>query len=434
VARFLIGTIPVVGHINPIIPIVRELIARGHSVQWYTGEQFRMKVEASGAMWRPMKRALSTYGAQGMEAFPERRALQGVDRVKWDIEQVFIPSAAGQADDLREILEDFPADAILCDTMFLGARFLRERGDGPPWAVFNITVLGVSDTAGDAPPLGLGLLPGDGPIARARNRSLHWMSDNVLFRQLHQKYRDARREYGLPEGDGTMVDGVMSPFLWLQGTVPSFEYPHSNLPPQVRFVGALLPDSASQFALPEWWNEVENKQRPVVLVTQGTVSIDVNDLIEPALRALASEDVLVVATTSGTPIDIPLPDNARVASFLPYDRLLPHVDALVTNGSYGTVQHALSYGIPIVASGATEDKMEVCARIEWSGAGVRVKGAPPKEDQIRAAVRRVLVEPAFRDTARRIQGDLQQHDGPKEAAMLLEEIAHTQQPVTSSVA
>lgn len=46
-ARFLVGTLPVVGHINPILPIVRELVSRGHAVQWYTGEQFRLKVESS---------------------------------------------------------------------------------------------------------------------------------------------------------------------------------------------------------------------------------------------------------------------------------------------------------------------------------------------------------------------------------------------------
>ncbi|BDI28816.1 glycosyl transferase [Capsulimonas corticalis] len=431
-ARFLIGTIPVIGHINPIIPIAAELVARGHHVCWYTGEQFRLKVEMTGAAWRPMKRAVSFYGTQGMDAFPERMALQGVDRVRWDIENVFIPDAAKQADDLAEILADFPADAVLCDTMFLGARFLHERDGGPPWAKLNITVLGLPDTAGDAPPLGLGLTPGDGIAARARNRSLHWMSDNVLFRDLHQKYRDARRDYGLPEGNGTLTDDLLSPYLWLQGSVPSFEYPYRNLPPQVHFVGPLLPSSGSSFTLPSWSQEIERKQRPVVLVTQGTISVDPKDLIQPVCRALASEDILVIATTAGAPIDTPVPDNARIASFLPYDRILPHVDAVVTNGSYGTVQHALAYGVPMVASGATEDKIEVCARVEWSGVGVRVKGSPPREDHLRNAVKRVLSDSKFKTAAQRIQSEMQRRDGPKEAATLLEELARTKHPVTAT--
>ncbi|MCW3062773.1 MAG: hypothetical protein JWQ02_4594 [Capsulimonas sp.] len=432
-ARFLIGTIPVMGHINPIIPIASELVTRGHQVQWYTGEQFRLKVEAAGAVWRPMKRAISTYGTQGMDAFPERLHLQGVDRVRWDIENVFIPDAAKQADDLAEILTDFPADAVLCDTSFFGARFLHERGAGPPWAKFNITILGLPDMGGDVPPLGLGLAPGQGIAARARNRSLHWMADNVLFRDLHQKYRDARRAYGLSEGTGTLIDDLLSPYLWLQGSVPSFEYPYRTLPPQVHFVGAILPNTGSYFPLPPWGHELEQKQRPVVLVTQGTVSVETTDLIQPVCRALASEDVLVVATTAGAPIDGPIPGNARVASFLPYDRILPYVDVVVTTGSYGTVQHALSYGVPMVASGATEDKIEVCARVEWSGAGVRLKGTPPSDSQIRSAVQRVLTDPSFRAASQKIQADLRKHDGPKEAATLLEELARTKQPVVTPV-
>jgi UDP:flavonoid glycosyltransferase YjiC (YdhE family) len=31
-ARFLIGTIPVVGHVSPAVPIARELVKRGHEV------------------------------------------------------------------------------------------------------------------------------------------------------------------------------------------------------------------------------------------------------------------------------------------------------------------------------------------------------------------------------------------------------------------
>lgn len=32
-ARFLIATIPFTGHVNPALPIARELVARGHDVR-----------------------------------------------------------------------------------------------------------------------------------------------------------------------------------------------------------------------------------------------------------------------------------------------------------------------------------------------------------------------------------------------------------------
>ena len=100
-------------------------------------------------------------------------------------------------------------------------------------------------------------------------------------------------------------------------------------------------------------------------LTQGTIATASDLLITPALQALAGEDVLVVATTGTQPPESvklePLPANARVEQFIPYNHLLPHVDVMVTNGGYGGVQGALAHGIPIVAAGKTEDKMEVTA-------------------------------------------------------------------------
>jgi UDP:flavonoid glycosyltransferase YjiC (YdhE family) len=39
---------------------------------------------------------------------------------------------------------------------------------------------------------------------------------------------------------------------------------------------------------------------------------------------------------------------------------------MVTNGGYGGVQMALSYGVPLVVAGASEDKPEVAP--VWRGA------------------------------------------------------------------
>ena len=48
-ARFLITTMPFVGHVNPGLPVASRLIERGHEVRWYTGRRFRERVEATGA-------------------------------------------------------------------------------------------------------------------------------------------------------------------------------------------------------------------------------------------------------------------------------------------------------------------------------------------------------------------------------------------------
>jgi UDP:flavonoid glycosyltransferase YjiC (YdhE family) len=45
-ARFLIATLPLTGHVGLGLPIARTLVSRGHDVRWYTGRRFRQDVEA----------------------------------------------------------------------------------------------------------------------------------------------------------------------------------------------------------------------------------------------------------------------------------------------------------------------------------------------------------------------------------------------------
>jgi UDP:flavonoid glycosyltransferase YjiC (YdhE family) len=54
-ARFLIATIPLVGHVNPALPIARQLVERGHEVWWYSGKTLQSKIEATGARFLPIR-------------------------------------------------------------------------------------------------------------------------------------------------------------------------------------------------------------------------------------------------------------------------------------------------------------------------------------------------------------------------------------------
>ena len=124
----------------------------------------------------------------------------------------------------------------------------------------------------------------------------------------------------------------------------------------------------------------------------------------PAIDGLADRDVLVVVSTGGRPQDAvgPIPDNVRVESYLPYDRLLPMVDVIVTNGGYGGVQQALAHGVPLVVAGETEDKVEVSARVGWSGAGINLHANAAAPHQARAMPSTGCCATARSGTAQRI--------------------------------
>jgi len=92
---------------------------------------------------------------------------------------------------------------------------------------------------------------------------------------------------------------------------------------------------------------------------------------------------------------------------------MPKVDVFVTNGGYGSVNHALSEGVPIVIAGTTDDKAFTSARVEWTGAGINLKTDTPSVDQIKEAVQALLKETKYRKCARALQADFAKYKASK---------------------
>jgi MGT family glycosyltransferase len=436
VSRILIGTMPFVGHVNPILAVARRLVERGHDVRWYTGSAFREKVTATGARFVAMDNAADFEDEPMKARYPEIERLRGLDRLKHAIKYIFAEGAVDHYHQLRAILDREPADALLADSAFTAASLVYEAG-GPPWASFN--TLPITLSSRDTAPFGLGIAPSQSPVGRVRNRLLQTLFTRVVFRDTVDYADGVRERLGLPPARKFVFDVGLSPYLFLQGTVPAFEYPRSDLPPQVHFVGPSLPPAGAHFSAPKWWDDLlaaRRDGRPVVHVTQGTVATDAGQLLVPTLRGLAGEDVLVVATTGGRPereigVD-PLPANARVAPFIPHAVLLPFVDVMVTNGGYNGVQVALANGVPLVAAGMSEDKPEVCARVAWAGVGVNLRTSTPSAPRVRQAVRRVLGDARYRARARAMAAEMAGYDAPGRAAELVERLAATGRPVLNA--
>ena len=426
-SRFLFATQPITGHFLPALPIVRTLVERGHEVMWYTGKKFRSKVEAAGATFAPYQDAYDYDDSDYDAAFAGRSAHKGLNQIKFDFIHLFMKQIGPQHHDLQAILSHFPADALVGDPSIFAAFTVNEKG-GPPNATYNITVLGIKGR--DVAPFGLGMLPIDSALGRLRNRLLYGLASNVIFKAVSDEFgRQCQHVGAAPR----KFDGVpVSPYLFLQPTVPACEYPRTDLPPQVHFIGALLPDAPTDFTPPAWWDQVVHKQRPVVLVTQGTVATDVQELVVPTLRALANEDVTVIAAGVKDRAALgsdPLPVNAYVEAFVPFKPLLPHVDVYITNGGYGGVMTALAQGVPVIAGGITEDKPEVGNRLAFSGVGINLKTATPTAEQIGTAVKQVLAEKSYQQQAQAMQRELGRYQAPVLAAGLLEKLAATRRPV-----
>jgi UDP:flavonoid glycosyltransferase YjiC (YdhE family) len=267
----------------------------------------------------------------------------------------------------------------------------------------------------------MGLAPGRNPVTKARDAVLR-AAVPLFGRSLAAPLARARETIGLPPSKLTFDRVVFSPRLVIATGSPLLDYARTDRPSSLYFVGQLQ-SSPAPAALPAWWGDLDGRR--VVHVTQGTQNIDPQDLIVPALEALAERDVIVVVAT-GVPgrdeLPFPVPSNVRVAGFLPYADLLPRVDLVVTNGGWGGTLAALAHGIPLVMAGGDLDKPEIAARVAWAGAAVNLKTGTPSAAEVAAGVDRVGADASFRDAATRVGAQLRSLGGAEHAAALLEEL------------
>ncbi|OBB56044.1 glycosyl transferase [Mycobacterium sp. 852013-51886_SCH5428379] len=423
--QILITSMSPIGHIGPLLNLARGLVDRGDHVTVLTAAAHAAKVSAAGARHRALPPQTDLDEARLDEQFPGRSSTTGIHRVDFDITNIFVKPMPHQSAALADLFSHNRFDAVISDAMFFGILpfLLGDPAARPPILTYSTTPLFISSR--DTGPTGLGLHPSSSPFGRLRNRALTALTQRVLLRGSHAAANHLLDRLNAPRLPVFVTDSGLLADRCIAPTVPEFDYPRSDLPSNVRYVGAVHPAPTIGFRPPSWWHVLDG-DRPVVHVTQGTIdNADLTRLLAPTIEALADTEVTVVATTGGRPVSAlgdRLPANAYVSEYLPHDVLLPKVDVMVTNGGYGAVQRALAAGVPMVVAGDTEDKPEVAARVAWSGAGVNLKTGTPSPHAVRAAVRTVLDRRSYRDNACRLQAALARRDGVAEIAALIDEV------------
>jgi UDP:flavonoid glycosyltransferase YjiC (YdhE family) len=229
----------------------------------------------------------------------------------------------------------------------------------------------------------------------------------------------ARERVGLPPLDE--VHGGISRELAIVATFPQLEYPRSAGWPGVKVTGPLL------WEQPFGDVELPPGDAPLVLVAPSTSQDPEQRLVRAALEGLAGEPVRVLASTNRREPSEPLevPPNARLVDWVSYARTMPLCDAVVCHAGHGTLARALASGVPVVACPHAGDMAENAARIRWAGAGVSLPRRFTTSRGVRLAVRRVLGEPSYRRRAHELRDWAARHDGAREAADAVEELAES---------
>jgi hypothetical protein len=177
---------------------------------------------------------------------------------------------------------------------------------------------------------------------------------------------------------------------------------------------------------PDWGDPDE----PLVYVTFGSVAGSIPPfagVFAEALDALAGLDARVVMTV-GRQVDPAslgaLPDNAHVAQWLPQADVLAHASAMLGHGGFGTTLGALAAGVPqVVTPLFSFDQTVNGEHVAAVGAGITTGAGPGAVARGAAELPRLLDDPTYAESARRVAAALRDLPPPAEAVPLLTGLA-----------
>lgn len=426
------------GHLKPALQISTYLVQRGFEVTIVGTPKWKLAIESTGASFSPVIgrwKTLDDYRRWPKIAY----AKTAEDRLAASLSDGFITLLPSGLETIRIALADIRRRhpkrqiVILSDTCFSGTLALKLGSDLPPEfedesgiKTLGIGVVPVYWADAMRPPWGSGLPFDSTDTGKQRNLDAHATVYDQTAEDDGRKLLDmlsctkSLNELYVPY---ISDNGMKRPF-WdaatichdatLQMGLPSLEFPADLWPQHVKFAGALpIKQLPSDLINPEWFDEVRGLShekaihqpgKKVVLVAQGTESLDYQDLVIPTIRGLADDDqILVVAILcqKGASLDPSvfqngvLPANARIIDYYPYDAVLAHADVFVSSSGYGGLTHAIANGVPMVQTGKNFDKPDIGRRIEYAGLGLFLPDTPPTPAAIRQAVHEVLSEEKY---------------------------------------
>lgn len=411
--RTLIATVPFSGHFNPLTSVAVRLKELGHDVRWYAAPTFVPRVAALGVTPVPYRRAVEVTDDNVAELHPERASLKGPKQLSFDFARVFTDNIPAQVADLTDLHDQWPFDRLVCDDAFYAASIL-----GPKLGVAVHTVSpGPSLVPSrDVPPPFFGLRPARHVADRVVHRIVRAMVESSMKEGL-VTFNKARSEAGLDTLTPGQVLGAVEEVAQrtYQVGIPEIEFPRSDPPANLEYVGALLPRPNRAGGTHPALGRITAWLGRVVVVSQGTVdNRDPSKLLVPTIEALAHDEVLVVAVTGGSGTDDLrrrfAGPNVIVEDHIDFSAIFPDTDLFVCNGGNGSVLLALTHGLPLVLAGTREGKNDINARLAWHRLARDLRTERPKPAAIKRAAAAVLADHAMRNRVAQVAQRLATYD------------------------
>jgi MGT family glycosyltransferase len=389
VAKAIFFSLPLHGHTNPSLPVVRELVRRGDEVVYYSTDPFAEKITRTGALYRPYR---SPFLAS-LTQLPDR-----MEELSWLLMQTTEDLLERELTSIRAERPDY----LIVDSV-------------APWGQWFGEVLGlpvvtsVSTFALNRRVLAFAVSKGVRPKSPklVLSKIRHISKSIWLGRRLSRRHGvDGPGITGLVFGRSAL--NIVYTSRLFQPFAETFDEGDEDY----EFVGPSVPDVPAT-------GDIVPGDRPLVYVSLGTLFNADAAFFRNCFEAFGDLDAHVIMSIGSNVSEAslgPAPANFNVQRFVPQLEVLQHASAFVTHGGMNSVSESLYFGVPLVVIPQMSEQEVVGRRVEQLGAGLYVAKAKATAEALRDAVEQLLAEDRYRRQALVIQESFRAAGGVTRAA------------------
>jgi hypothetical protein len=374
--------LPAHGHTNPTLPVMKELVERGHEVLYYNAEWFRAKVAPTGVKYCALP-----------EPLPSERE---VSEALHELIHASLIISRMSPHLTRYLIEEFKRerpDVVIYDSVAMWGYIAARKHN-----IANICFITTFVLDGSQGAIGLGTM-----------LRFLWASLPHVPKLLRWRRRMAQ-EFG-KENSGGITEYADLNIVF---TSEAFHPKNSFVDGRFRFVGPSINPATrdGDFAL------AQLRDGPKVYISLGTVNHLDLAFYQAVFRAFADYPAQFILSV-GKQTDVAqlgmIPDNFIVRNYVPQLDILQQVDAFITHGGMNSVHEGLYYGVPEIAVPHHLEQLLNGKRVAETGTGVLLGDRRPygrvTAEELRQALDEVLSQPQYRQNAERIGKTLKDAGG-----------------------
>lgn len=364
------------GHVNPSLGLINELTDRGIEVVYFSSEEFREKIEATGAEYRPYHYDLNIF-KNGFNVLIDHGA-----------------------DIIQDILDQIENDSFDCIIHSIAMSFSKQIADYLMLPAISMLAVFMG--------MKKFMQPNQTKIAG---------KFNTLDEAYLQEAQKIEQQFNLtmPEHffDLIMNEEDLNIVFTSDYFIPAEE--RDFFDDKYVLVGADVYDRLED--LTDFPIEQIKSASNVLYISFGTIFGDfAKEIYQKVFNAFGHSEYLVVMAAHKVGLDeLTIPENFIIRDYVPQNEVLKYADVAITHNGLNSMNDLILNEVPFVSLPMGSDQPALAKRLTELNAGICLDYQTVGSDELQAAVEEVQIDPNYLINLKKIKTSFESAGGYKQA-------------------